>query len=328
MILRKIKTLRIKEVNHLAKHLGTNPSELKKICDTISSSPQKYCFQWPKKFKNGKTRPMVKVFGRLREIQERLKGLLQRIELLSYVHGGVPACSTRSNAEPHLNNKAMLLCTDLENHFPKVSPKKVYKMFRYNQECSPDVARILTRLTTLNGRLPQGYLTSTIVSNLVTIDLSKRLHDFAKVRGVKCTQYVDDYSFSGSRKFARRINNIIKIASQEGFTINLSKTKVSFEDEEQIVTGIRVNSSRPDVPSSKINEVRQKIDELKQFTKYGKSITEKELKSLECKISYIGSLNRGSAKFLKRQLDHLKLSTCSCLLLGTVGLLKKPHCDG
>lgn len=305
MIKKTIKSLKIKDVIHLAKHLGSSPKELNMICDTISVSPQKYLFQWIKKFPNGKTRPMVKVYGRLRVILDRLNYLLQHIELPPYVHGGVPGRSTRTNAEPHLK-KPLLVTIDLENHFPRVSPGKVYRMFRYSQECSPRVVAILTKLTTLNGRLPQGSPTSTTVSNLVTLSLSKRLYAFAKARGADLTQYIDDYNFSGTKRLARCREKVEKIVSQERFKINPSKMTMCDANAEQVVTGIRVTGSSPDVPSEKIKGVRQRITELAALADSGHCIPKGELKSLDGKIAYIRSLNRGSAKFLQRKFDRIK----------------------
>ena len=113
-----------------------------------------------------------------------------------YVHGGVKGKSMFSNARQHAG-KQMLVCVDLKNHFPRVSPRKVYRMFQDQQECSPVVAKILTRLTTLNGGLPQGSPTSVAISNLVTGRLSKRLKHFSKCWGSSFTQYIDDESGLG-----------------------------------------------------------------------------------------------------------------------------------
>ena len=304
-MIKKLKNLRIKEVKHLAMHLGTNISEINKICHTIDTSPQKYYFQWPKKFKNGKIRPMVKIQGRLRAILDRLKVLLQNIELPLYVHGGVLGHSTKTNAMPHLN-KSMLVCADLEKHFPNTSHRKVYSMFLLQQKCSPNVSRILTRLTTLNGALPQGSPTSTIVSNLVTLPLTKRLYGFAKVRGAKCTQYVDDYTFSGNKRIARCQNKIAKIIKQEGYKINLSKTKVMPASEEQITTGIKVNNPSPDIPKEKLRKARQDMNKLEQMIENYEFISEKKLKSIQGQICYIRQFNLGAARFQQNRLNRIK----------------------
>lgn len=302
---KKLKNLRIKEVKHLAMHLGTNTSELNNICHTIDTSPRKYYFQWHKTFKNGKIRPMVKIHGRLRVILDRLKKLFQRIDLPPYVHGGVPGRSTKTNAKPHLN-KPMLVCADLEKHFPNTSHRKVYSMFCQQQECSPNIARILTRLTTLNGALPQGSPTSTIISNLVTLPLTKRLYGFAEARGAKCTQYVDDYTFSGNKRLARCQNKIAKIIKQGGHKINLSKTKVMPATEEQITTGIKVNNPSPDIPKEKLRKARQDMNKLEQMIENYEFISEKKLKSIQGQICYIRQFNPGAAKFQQNRLNRIK----------------------
>ena len=62
-----------------------------------------------------------------------------------------------------------------------------------------DVARILTRLCTLKGSLPQGSPTSTIVAALSTVELTDRLDQFASNHNASYTQYVDDVTVSGPK---------------------------------------------------------------------------------------------------------------------------------
>jgi RNA-directed DNA polymerase len=292
--------LRIRDLTHLAKHLGTSPDELDKICLNIESHPSKYYFCWEKKTKKGKVRPMVNVYGRLRNVLDRLNRLLQRIELPPYVHGGVPGHSTITNALPH-RAQPLLLSVDIEKHFPNVRPIKVYSMFVNQQQCSPDVARVLTRLTTLDGSLPQGYPTSPAISNLVTLNLSKRLHGFAEARHCECTQYIDDYNFSGDKRFASSKNKVLGIITQEGFKVNPSKTKVMKGDDEKVVTGIKVNTRHLDVPKDTMKKTRAAFLELKGKIQRGYPMSDKQIRSVEGKIRYISSFNRGAGKFLYKQ---------------------------
>lgn len=301
-----IDKLRIRDVKHLAKLLRTSTEELYKLCDTISSKPELYYTQWEKKTKKGKIRPMVKIHGRLREILNTLKNLLQRIRMPYFVHGGVPGKSTITNATPHLAKPA-LVRIDLEKHFPSTSHRKVYAMFCVEQECSPEVARILTRLTTLNSGLPQGSPTSTVISNMVTLSLSNRLRRFAKKRGTECTQYVDDYTFSGNQKLGRHVERITEIITQGGFKTNLSKTDIMPAISEQITTGIRVNGNKPDIPSSYLNEISHELEILQNKLETDDYLMQRTINRFESKIRYVSRFNPGAAKPLKRKLDHLKL---------------------
>lgn len=300
-----IDKLKIRDVKHLAKLLKTSTEELYKLRDIISSEPERYYTQWEKKIKKGKIRPMVKIHGRLREILDVLKKLLQRIRMPSYVHGGVRGKSTITNARPH-TGKPMLVRIDLEKHFPSTSHHKVYAMFRIQQECSPEVARILTRLTTLNSGLPQGSPTSTLISNLVTLSLSNRLYNFAISRGGKCTQYVDDYTFSGDRKLSRYADKIAEIVAQEGFKTNPTKTDTMPATNEQVTTGIRVNGNKLDIPSSQVKEIRCGLESLQGELEVGKNLSQRAIRRFEGKIRYVSQFNPGAAKPLKRKLNHLK----------------------
>ncbi len=301
-----IDKLRIRDVKHLAKLLRTSPKELDELCNNISTFPQKYYIQWYKEDKKGKKRPMVKICGRLREILDELKNMLQRIKVPAYIHGGIKGKSTITNAKPHMG-KPMLMRYDLEKHFPTTTNRKVYTMFRDQQECSPDVARILTRLTTLNSGLPQGSPTSTLISNLVTLSLSRRLKGFAKARAAKCTQYVDDYNFSGKLRLAKHRGKILQIIEQEGFKCNPSKTTAVPAQKEQIVTGIRVNGKHPDVPSANLKDIQKNLGQLQQQVDRGLQISPKIFGRLEGKICYVRRLNRGATKPLQRKLRNIKL---------------------
>lgn len=301
-----IDKLRIRDVKHLAKLLQTDPKEVNELCDNISTSPQKYYIQWTKKTKKGKERPMVKIHGRLREILDELKNLLQRIKVPAYIHGGIKGKSTITNAKPHMG-KPMLVRYDLEKHFPTTSHRKVYAMFRNRQECSPDVSRILTRLSTLNKGLPQGSPTSTLISNLVTLSLSNRLYGLAKTRGAECTQYVDDYTFSGKPRLAKYKGKIIQIIAQEGFKCNPSKTMAIPACKEQVTAGIRVNGGLPDVPSASLKEIHNELDKLQQQVERGRKLSQKTLERFEGKIRYVYHLNHGAAKPLQRKLHNIRL---------------------
>lgn len=101
-------------------------------------------------------------------------------------------------------------------------------------------------------------------------------------------------------------NKIAKIIMQEGFKINVLKTKVTPQNKEQIVCSIRVNKSYPDVPSEKIKEVRRQIDELNKNIIHGQRILDNNLRSLEGKIRYIDQWNRGAGKHLENKLKRIK----------------------
>jgi len=84
-------------------------------------------------------------------IQERL---LARLILPEHLLGGVKGKSILENAKLHFGGK-YLVTIDIKNFFPTITPRQVQAVFRRLLNCSPDVSRLLTGLTTCRGRLPK-----------------------------------------------------------------------------------------------------------------------------------------------------------------------------
>jgi RNA-directed DNA polymerase len=298
---RQLKALNIRDIRHLCFLLETDRHELDSIYQGIASDPDRYYRRGVILSKNGKERPIATPIGRFRRIVDRLNTLLQRLRFPDNMHGGLKGRSTRSYAKPHIRKQAILK-SDLKDFFPSVRPGKVYDAF-IKLGCSPDIAHYLTRLTTLDGGLPQGSPTSAVVGNLVCLNLAKRLEGLAdSVDGFSGT-YIDDIALSGPAYIGNFKPTALRIIQQEGFIQNLKKGKTAIlgSDKEQVLTGIRVNNGF-DAPSEKIREIRRLIDDLSQDIKSGKIINSKQITPLRSKIGYIGSLNPGAAKSLGRRL--------------------------
>jgi len=298
--MRQLKILNIRDVGHLGKLLGTCPQELEKICGEI----ERYYHQGPRVIK-GKTRHIATPQGRLREILDRLQRLLQRVSLPESIHGGRKGHSYITNATRH-EHKPTVFGMDIKNYFPSIPHHRVYDLFWKRLGCSPDVARYLTRLTTLNGCLPQGSPTSTILSALVSEPLAIRLQKLAIQHKAENTQYVDDIHFSGPCHIAKLVPLVGKIVKQEGFEINPSKSKIANANKEQTVTGLRVNQGI-DVPRNKMKEARQFLEEIKLRQESGRELSRRELASIKGKIRHIENFNHGAGRFLQRDLKRILL---------------------
>lgn len=294
--MRKLSALNIKDVKHLCKHLGTHSLELDSICQNVEG----YYRSGDRNIK-GKIRHISTPKGRLREILDKLQALLQRVCLPDCIHGGRKGYSYLSNAKPHIN-KSTVLNLDLKDFFPNLTDKRVYNLFLKRLGCTPTVSEYLKVLTTLNGSLPQGSPTSTILAALASESLAKRLESLAKKHGADYTQYVDDITLSGPSYIKSLIPTINKIIKQEGLIVNLDKTKVRNNSEEQIVTGIRVNHNL-DVPKVKIKDIRKCINSIVSKTKIGIKPSNAELSSIKGKIQNIMQFNKGTGRFLRRQLQ-------------------------
>jgi len=285
---RSLPSLEIKSMDHLAKLLGFKANRILKI----TTSHDHYCRSFTRN-KNGKKRRFDYPVGNLKVLLRRIRDLLQRVELPDYMHGGIKGKSPKTNAAVHIG-KAAVLKFDLKSFFPSIRYDRVYRLFCCDLGCAPDVARILTRLVTIKGSVPQGFPTSTAVSNLVAKNMVLRLMKLAEKHSNSFTQFVDDGCFSGAAFIERLRPTIERIITQEGFTASPKphkrQTLYSSKDE-QVVTGIMVNR-KLDVPGEYYQGVMEEIHNLSL----------EHVNSIRGKVDYIRNLNPRKARILDKQL--------------------------
>jgi RNA-directed DNA polymerase len=292
--------LDIRCVEHLCRHLHCTKRELTQLCE----QPERWYRQTEIEVK-GKRRPIALPLGRFYDILKNLQLLLSRIALPEYLHGGVKRHSPKTNALPHVR-KVAVLKFDLQDFFPRIRPGQVYRLFHLRLGCSPDVARILTRMVTFNGGLPQGSPTSTTVANLLIVPLAQRLNALAAEHASDYTQFVDDGTVSGPWYLENLRSLIERIIGQEGFRASPKPHKriTLYRHQEQVVTGVEVNR-RLDVTADRIAEVTHAIQVLEALRLSGQIPDEKAIMTLFGKIQYIESLNPAKARRLRDRLGGI-----------------------
>lgn len=289
---RVVKTLRIRTLDHLARRLKCTVTEIERF----ESDPESFYRYGEFIDTKGKVRPKAQPQKRLHPILQQLNHILQHVELSDCAHGGRRKRSYRTNATPHIA-QPVLIKSDVRNFFPNISTEMVEAAFRFRCECSLRVAHSLAKITTPNNSVPQGAPHSTMVAAIVLEPMVKRLQKLATQHGANYTQFVDDISISGPAHIAKLKDLVIKIIRTSGFEVAANKTEVITRDQEQIVTGVRVNDGM-DAPSSQMPTIRNLIE------CYKNDPNAVSLASLEGKIAAISSLNKGAGKFLRRQLRH------------------------
>lgn len=258
----------INTYKHLLYSLYSNDKELSNIIANIDDfySP----FEQPKmkygvvQMENGKPRMRVvtKVKDDLKHIQEKIVKILQQIEVPSYAHGAVSGRSNIMNARTHLNN-TYFFNVDLKNFFPNISNRQVFEMYRYNK-FSPTVSRILTRLTTHKGSLPQGAPTSPIIANLVFVPTGLQLQGIAGRNKITFTTFLDDLTFSCSSDFSSLHKEILQIIRSGGFCLN--HKKITFRQKDPEVTGIILRGTKMTL-NSIMKERAKKIEGVRVYLK-------------------------------------------------------------
>jgi RNA-directed DNA polymerase len=225
--------MKIRSVDQLGMLLGFDSDFLRRTL----KNRQRYEKTVLKEIK-GKTREIYTSRGPLKEIQARIKKLLDK-ECEHGISHAQKGRSTYTNASVHESN-TVLLTVDIKNFFPSISVQNIFGLF-VKLGCTKPVARVLSRFVTYDSKLPQGASTSQKLSSLYVATLDKRIADFCGKRGLAVSRYVDDISISGAG--AEKVRSaVVSMIEKAGFTVQDKKTTLRFRHEKQIVTGLSVNT--------------------------------------------------------------------------------------
>lgn len=217
---------------------------------------------------------------RLKAIQRTLlHGVLEYVPAHDAAHGYRRGRSALTCASPHAGRRVVVRF-DLRDFFASVRASRVFALFR-TAGYPEGVARTLTGLCTNTvsddvlrssprpapdgyarfrlPHLPQGAPTSPALANLCAYRLDCRLAGLAaKLRAVY-TRYADDLTFSGGEELERslrRLNVLVcRLGLEEGFEVNLRKTRVMRRSVRQTVLGVVVNE-RPNVGRAEYDELK------------------------------------------------------------------------
>lgn len=305
--MKKRQFLKINTVKELGYQLGLPDNFLKSTTNNIENcyKPFKDCD------KKGKEREFYKANDSLKKIHQKINKLLDVLDYPVSIQGGIVGRSIVTNASLHCG-KRYVANYDIKNFFPSVSYRVIYKAFR-NQECAPDVARMLTRFTSADGFLPQGFATSPKVSGLVLYGVNFRIEKLLKKFGLMHSFWIDDLTISGNYPIKKFQKLLYKIFQQEGFALHddPKKAKITDSKEKQTCTGLVINHE-PNAEKSLRNKIRK---ELYLCNKYGVDNFLKThnysfnkrtyLKSLAGKVSFLCSVNQKNLVF-KVQFENIK----------------------
>ena len=139
----------------------------------------------------------------LRKLHNHFSSYLQgryRSSTSSYAYmkkKNIAMCASR-----HLSN-AVFFKTDIHAYFDSISEDRMLKLIHRLQRVKLDwdVLAELTKACFYQGRLPIGFVTSRVLSDLFLVTLDNK---YAKCKKVIYTRYADDFIVSSSGKNAQR----------------------------------------------------------------------------------------------------------------------------
>lgn len=249
------------DVKHLALLIGIETADLTRM---LFAEERFYSsVSIPKK--SGGFRKLDIPSAELKYIQRWiLDNVLYNIKVSDCAVGFRSGCSILDNAKKHLGQHCVIN-VDIKDFFPSITFEKTYRIFSYYGYTN-EVAFALAKLCTFQGKLPQGSPASPCISNIVCLKLDARLNALSQKYESVYTRYADDLTFSSKKDAKSLIRAVETIVNDEGYSLNMKKTRIAYPHQRQEVTGLLVNGPCVRIPKKYKRDLYQ---ELYYCSKYG-----------------------------------------------------------
>lgn len=301
----KPQTLRLRRVEHLANQLGIACDKLVEIAGHTEELYRDF-----DRTVKGKPRHLTMAKPPLGPLQRRiLDRVLCRLPASEHAYGAIKGRSIRDNALAHAS-APFVAKLDIRDFYPSIRFQKVYAFF-IAQDCSPDVARILTCLTTRKYSLPLGTSTSPFLADQIVCPIDIRIGGLAGRHRLTYTRYVDDITLSGRFDLTKLADQVMLIIRQSGFRIKRSKLEIyrPGDGKERIITGARVEDGKVSAPSSYIAMLQEELTEAwQQSLRSDVSGTFETRDQYRGKIGYVMWLDQKAGMKLLRLYRRVKWS--------------------
>lgn len=209
----------------------------------------------------GKKRSLAVPIRDMRQVHERLKDLLGRIELPDYLYSPRKHRTPIKNAAAH-RDASSIVKLDVRQFYPSTTDEHVFQFFKYRLGMADDIAGRLTKLCTINGRVPFGSPLSPILCALVHDDVFSRVASKCDLNDYTMTLWVDDITISGHQVSNRIIREIQRLLSAKRLIHHKAMRATTRKG--IVITGNFVSTKKVS-PANKIHlKIRNKLAELKR----------------------------------------------------------------
>ncbi|MCG7929954.1 MAG: reverse transcriptase family protein [Candidatus Thiodiazotropha lotti] len=304
----------IAHIEALASILSTTPSELVDLTDSVPSlwKPGKVLVK-----KDGTPRPTHDARKPLKVIHECIKNrLLKQVDYPSYILGGISDIKTTRDYARHAalhTKKKILISEDIRDFFPSTTNDVVLNIWQRFFNFHPEVATLLTKLTTHEGVLPQGWKTSGYLANLALWDREPDFVTQLHRQGLVYSRFMDDVTVSAPFPLSKtELSNIISgiygmLASRD-FKPKRAKHKISTGKQRMEVTGLNVNAASPSMPKQRRNQIRTQVFQCEQLFKQNARSPEylAQWRKASGSVGTMKRFNPGEAKGLRARLTAVK----------------------
>lgn len=266
-------------------------------------------------------KPIVKADGSLRQtfdaeqplkrIQQRIKQrILDKVIFPDYLTGSLKGRDARANAELHVG-AAIVVCEDIADFFPSVSSALVKSVWEEFFHFSPEVAELLTLLTTKDGSLPQGACTSSHLANLAFWKDEHALYQQLFERGIAYSRYVDDVAASSKialpkEELSTCIASIYTMMGRAGFKPKRRKQEIQRANKAMRVTKL-VTNRRPAITASERSAIRASVFQLEKILSHGEiDGLQQLLDRASGRVNRLSQLHPVEGRALKARVRHVR----------------------
>lgn len=303
-------------IDSLAKHLGVPTNHL----IDISNNAESHWRRGQDIVKpNGDVRQTHSATPELKNIHARVKNtILRKTKYPNYLFGSLPKTIEHgvrnhiSNAKLHAG-KRLIISADIKGYFPSVNESVVRGIWQGFYPFSPEVAEILTKLTTYQNQMPQGWSCSSYLAQLVFWDTEHHVVEQMRDNDMQYSRLTDDITLSTNRTLKQReitdsIRTLNRMLNQKGTKINRSKTRVDSRARRQSVNKINISVRGMTLSKEYRKAVRAKVHKVvTDPDSFGEDLA-REIQSANGKINYLGNFHHRDAKNLKLQISALRQS--------------------
>lgn len=238
-----------------------------------------------------------------------------------YAMGFTEGRSVVTNASQH-KGANYVFNIDLKDFFPSIEQPRLWKRlqlqpFNFTVPLASAIAGLCcmkeTREMPDGSRkdfyvLPQGAPTSPIITNMICDKLDHRLGGLARRFRLNYTRYADDITFSSMHNVYKEHGEfrkeLVRIITEQGFTINDKKTRLQKRGIRQEVTGITI-SDKLNVSQKYVRDIR---NILYIWERYGYKVAEsKFLPKYKAEKGHIKKGNPHLDNVIDGKLMYLKM---------------------
>ena len=229
----------------------------------------------------------------------------------AYLTGSIKGSDYKVNAALHTNAR-IVINEDISGFFPSTSTERIfniwYGLFGFSQE----VSQCLTQLTTRQGELPQGAITSSFLANLVFWQDEPTLQEKFAAQGLVYSRYVDDIAVSSKafltdQEKSEVVRQIYGMLLKHGYRPKRAKHEISTSSTRMEVTKLSINA-KPGLGKAVYSKTRAAVHDIEQRIANGEVLSFERGPYAQAmgRVLHLERFHPGKAAPLKKRLLALK----------------------